>query len=252
MSDKHPYVMTIAGFDPSAGAGILADIKTFESYHTYGFAVNTASTVQNDEEFTSVEWLPTPLILKQMDILLNKFEVTWVKIGLIENISVLYDITSHLKKNYRKVKIIWDPILKASAGFNFHSEIDYQLLGKILKNLYAITPNIPEAEKLFPDFKFDENFNKFLKENKYCNVIIKGGHSASREANDIVFDKKNITVLTGVKYPEYKKHGTGCIFSAALIASLAHNRDFITSCRNAKTYVEVFLTSSKTLLGYHR
>ena len=120
MSTKKPYVLSIAGFDPSAGAGVLADIKTFESNGVYGFGVASALTWQNDIEFEKVEWIDYYKIIQQISVLLRRFDIQYVKIGLIESLHVLNELTRFLKERIKNPVIIYDPILKASAGFVFH------------------------------------------------------------------------------------------------------------------------------------
>src|ERR1700756_3795867 len=120
MLPKRAYVLSIAGFDPSGGAGILADVKTFESNKVYGLGVISANTFQNDEEFNRVDWIPAEKIIEQISILQKRFEFEYVKIGLIENLEVLNKIIEHLKLPTANYRLIWDPILKASAGFEFH------------------------------------------------------------------------------------------------------------------------------------
>lgn len=252
MQDSFQYVMSIAGFDPSTGAGVLADIKTFEAYRLYGLAVNTANTIQNDNEFISVDWVKPEIIFQQIDILMKRFKIEWVKFGLIENLNCLYDSINLLKKYNPNINLVWDPVIKSTTGFHFHNSIDFSLLTEILKSIYIITPNIPEANILFNKIKDFNEFNNYLLENNYCKVLLKGGHSDNKSANDILFTSKEIIEIKGNKYPNYKKHGTGCIYSSALIGSLANGRDLVSSCRNAKTYVEIFLTSNNSLLGFHQ
>src|ERR1700757_2780075 len=124
MNPARKYVLSIAGFDPSGGAGILADIKTFEGNKVYGLGVISANTFQNDKEFKKVDWIPVEKIIEQIDILKTRFEFEYVKIGLIENLEVLNVIISHLTSHIPHLNIIWDPILKASAGYEFHKEVD--------------------------------------------------------------------------------------------------------------------------------
>jgi len=114
--------LSIAGFDPSAGAGVLADIKTFEANGVYGFGVVTALTYQNDIEFDKVEWMDVEKIEEQVAVLLRRFKMRHVKIGLIENIEVLDRLVQFLKTSISDPVIIYDPIIKASAGFTFHLE----------------------------------------------------------------------------------------------------------------------------------
>ena len=145
---KRPYILSIAGFDPSGGAGVLADIKSFESLRCYGLAVNTANTVQNDEEFKSCHWLTWEQIKAQLDILLDRFSIHVVKIGIVENWSTLGKIIDHLQKKISGVKIILDPILKSSSNFEFHSPAQKELEA-LLSKIYLLTPNSLELKKLF-------------------------------------------------------------------------------------------------------
>src|ERR1700756_4286511 len=172
MVSKRLYVLSIAGFDPSGGAGVLADIKTVESNKVYGLGVISANTFQNDTEFGKVDWISVEKIIEQITILQKRFEFEYVKIGLIENLETLDKIISYLISKNANTKIIWDPILKASAGFEFHKEIDSTLLEKICKQLYVITPNVPEALSL-GSFKDAVENAKHL--SKSCHVFLKGG-----------------------------------------------------------------------------
>src|SRR5260221_632714 len=108
MPKERPCVLSIAGFDPSGGAGILADIKTFEQHKVSGMGVVTGLTFQNDSEFDGVKWIEPNEIIKQIDVLTRKFKFQFVKIGMLESLDVLEKIISRLKANGSK--LIWDPI----------------------------------------------------------------------------------------------------------------------------------------------
>ena len=123
MTNKRPKVLTIAGFDPSAGAGVLADVKTFENIGVYGFAVTTSITYQNENKFGDVKWLSIKQIKNQIYPILELHKIEFVKVGLIEDFKTLSAIIELLKAHNPTIKIIWDPILRASAGFNFHKKI---------------------------------------------------------------------------------------------------------------------------------
>ena len=187
MSNKRIYVLSVAGFDPSAGAGILADIKTFESNKVYGLGVVSANTFQNDAEFKHVDWISAEKIIEQISILQKRFEFEYVKIGLIENLQVLNEVISYLNTHISNPKIIWDPILKASAGFKFHKEVDKNLLEKICKQLYLITPNVPETLSLGSFKDATENAKQL---STYCNVFLKGGHAEKKVGYDTLFLKE--------------------------------------------------------------
>ncbi|HXU28196.1 MAG TPA: hydroxymethylpyrimidine/phosphomethylpyrimidine kinase [Bacteroidia bacterium] len=250
MVSKRLYVLSIAGFDPSGGAGVLADVKTFESNKVYGLGVISANTFQNDTEFKSVDWISAEKIIEQITILQKRFEFEYVKIGLIENLATLDKIVSYLISKTPTVKIIWDPILKASAGFEFHKQVDSVLLEKICKQLYIITPNVPEALSL-GSFKDATENAKHI--SKYCHVFLKGGHAEKKVGYDTLFLKEGKQFSFRPKTKNiFPKHGSGCVLSSALTANLAKGEDLQRACLKAKQYTERILSSNKILLGYHK
>ena len=250
MSKERPCVLSIAGFDPSGGAGILADIKTFEQHKVLGMGVVTGLTFQNDSEFDGVRWIDTNEIIKQIEVLTRKYKFEFVKIGMLESLKVLETIIEKTKNQELRTKLIWDPILKASAGFEIHKGFEKEKIIFILKNIFLITPNIDEIRILT-----DENDEmKAAKElSTYCNVFLKGGHSKEKQGRDYLF------TTDGKMFP-YKakeiskagKHGSGCVLSSAITSNLANGLSLQRSCLKAKDYVTKFLMSNKTLLGYHK
>ena len=248
---SRPNVITIAGFDPSAGAGILADIKTFENHKVYGFAVNTANTWQNDIEFTGLSAVEISDIIKQIELQYNRFEINFAKIGLVTSLLDVNKIVNYLIKRNPKITIIWDPIISATAGFNFIKDIDRKELQEILSKIYLITPNIDEAKILFKNNISIEHLLELSSRTNYPNILLKGGHAKSTEAKDILFEN-------GIKYEfktqmlsGYSKHGTGCVLSAAITANLANGFILNEACEKAKKYVYNFIKSNETRLGYH-
>jgi len=241
------HLLSIAGFDPSGGAGILADIKTFEANKVFGLGVCTAITFQNDSEFEGVNWIGEEDIKKQLDILLRKFHVEWVKIGLIEDMSVLNNLLDYLKDYNPTINIIWDPIIKASAGFVFHQGIDSTILKEICKKLYMITPNLEEIKKLLPNVSPEKGANEL---SSYCNVLLKGGHGESDKARDLLFENGLITMFESDKVAS-QKHGTGCVLSSAILTNLAKGYDLKSACREGKEYITDFIKSDSGLLGFH-
>lgn len=248
MSASRPYVLSIAGFDPSAGAGILSDIKTFESNGVYGLGVCSALTFQNDISFEKVDWLSPENIISQIEVLSKRFDFSYVKIGLIWNLKSLEIIINFLKGLKREIKIVWDPILSASAAFEFHKEINNEALKKICAEIYLVTPNWIEVSKLVTSPNAIESANLL---NDYCNVFLKGGHSGEEQANDILFSNKQQYLFKQERILNRDKHGSGCVLSSAITAELAKGRDLIKACELAKKYMTVFLKSSDNLLGFH-
>ena len=250
MSPVRKYVLSIAGFDPSGGAGVLADIKTFESNKVYGLGVISANTFQNDEEFNKVDWVPVDKIIEQIDILKKRFEFEYVKIGLVENLEVLNILVSSLRSQVSSLKIVWDPILKASAGFEFHKEVNKALSENICRELYLITPNMPEALQLGIHTEATENAKHL---SQFCNVFLKGGHAEKKVGYDTLFLKEGKQFSFRPKIKDvFSKHGSGCVLSSAITANLAKGEDLHRACLKAKQYTEKVLNSNKTLLGFHK
>lgn len=242
-----PYVLSIAGFDPSGGAGILADIKTFEAHRTLGLGVCSALTYQTERTFEGVSWVGELTIIKQLEPLLRTYPAEYVKIGLIENVQVLSSVISYLLAKRPTIHIIWDPILSASAGYDFHSSIPEELLVELAKKVYLITPNLKEIKRIFPNLEEGEAATLL---SKSCNVFLKGGHSTDNTSNDILYTKGEKIVFEAAKLHN-DKHGTGCVLSSSITALLAKGLQLEEACKKAKEYTTNFIASNSTLLGYH-
>ncbi len=252
MSVKRPIVLSIAGFDPSAGAGLLADIKTFEQHNVYGLAVSTSQTLQTEDKFFSIRWEKLSDVLKATQTMLREYDVKIVKIGIVENLSALSKIVSLIQKTNSKVKIVVDPIIKSSTNFDFwQGGIDSSVLQSLLKNIYLLTPNVLEAVSLAEaQSRGEKNAHdsaEYL--SQFCNVLLKGGHSKEKGV-DILFTKSDSVKIKVGKSSVSPKHGSGCILSAAITANLALGNDLEKSCRLAKKYTEQILSSNNTNLAY--
>lgn len=247
---ERAFALSIAGFDPSSGAGVTADIKTFEQHNIQGLGVNTAITYQNESEFLSVDWLSFEQMRKQIDILLSKYQLEYVKIGLIENFEVLKQIVALLKGFDNRIKIIWDPILKASANFDFHNKISRTEVFDLLEDIYLVTPNIPECNALFGTSETDEIQSVIAKLN-LSKVLLKGGHSETNNVSDFLIEVNSISTFHGQRLENKDKHGTGCVLSSAICSNLAKGLTLQASIQNAKQYVTNFIDSNNGLLGFH-
>jgi hydroxymethylpyrimidine/phosphomethylpyrimidine kinase len=248
MAELMNGVLSIAGFDPSGGAGILADIKTFEANRVYGMGVLSALTFQNDIQFDGLRWIEIDEILKQISVLQKRFEFSVIKIGLIENLAVLEVVVKALKQALPGCRIIWDPIVKASAGFQFHGHFEKAPLSAVLENLFLVTPNTEEVIFLAGN---DNPLEAAQILAKYTNVLLKGGHSKEEPGVDYLFKSDQLEKILPTEEKVFVKHGSGCVLSAAIASNLAKGNDLITACQNAKIYVELFLSSNETLIGTH-
>ncbi len=250
MTTHRPYVMSIAGFDPTAGAGLLADIKCFELLDVYGFGICTALTIQTDRDFLKNDWLSATQIIEQMTPLLSRFTVSAVKIGLIQDISVMLQVITYLKKHAPAVRIVMDPVLKATAGYAFHDwENGLKHLQPILTQIDLITPNYPEMMSLGGK---QEVFATAAAWAVHAPVLLKGGHLEADTGTDHLFAGEKVHVLKPRTTAIYQKHGSGCVLSSAITAQLAKGFSLPEACISAKNYVEQFLNSNQSLLGYHK
>ncbi|MEK6615007.1 MAG: hydroxymethylpyrimidine/phosphomethylpyrimidine kinase [Bacteroidota bacterium] len=249
MPKERPCVLSIAGFDPSGGAGILADIKTFEQHKVLGMGVVTGLTFQNDSEFDGVKWIEINEITKQMDVPTRKFKFEFIKIGMIQNLEMLEKIIAGCRLPVAGCKIIWDPIVKASAGFQIHKSFEKEKLISILKNIFLITPNTDEIKILTGE---NDEMKGAKEVSKHCNVFLKGGHSSEKKGRDYLFTTDGkVFPYKAKKISTVGKHGSGCVLSSAITANLANGNDIQRSCLKGKDYVTKFLMSNKTLVGYH-
>ena len=250
-----PIVLSIAGLDPCGGAGLLADIKTFEEHKVYGLGICTAQTIQTESEFISIKWNDEKEILTALKTMLSHYDIKAIKIGIVENIARLKSIVSLIHEIKPAIKIVWDTVIKSTTGFDFWSgEMNEDYLKEILLKTYLITPNYNEAIKLVPHSSAKEAA-KIL--SAYCNVLLKGGHNEDEIGVDYLYLRTEPYLNEAIKTANLEdniispKHGSGCVLSSAITTNLALGHDLHTSCTNAKRYIERFLSSNKTLLGYH-
>jgi hydroxymethylpyrimidine/phosphomethylpyrimidine kinase len=248
MQDKRPIVMSIAGMDPSAGAGLLADIKTFEQHKVYGLGISTAQTLQTDNQFFSIRWEETDDILEAIEKMLSNYEVKAIKIGIVKNISALDQIVSLINFIDSNIKIVVDPVIKSSTGFSFWDKIDQAILFQLLTKIFLLTPNYNEALQLIPSTDAKKSAEEL---STYCNVLLKGGHNKEEEGVDYLYTQSGVKKIPGETENIFPKHGSGCVLSSAITANIALGFDLIHSCQNAKKYIEQFLTSNKSPSGYH-
>ncbi len=251
---SRPYVLTIAGFDPSSGAGLTSDIKAFEAMQCYGLAVCTANTIQNDIEFTKCHWIDIEVIKNQIEILFDRFDIEYVKIGIIQDWKILNAITDVLVEKNEKIKIVFDPILKSSSQFDFQN-MSYRTqfeseFDKMLDKIYLLTPNYQEIEKLYVDKTIEETIKHITSK---TNVFLKGGHRKDTVGKDQLFTKNNGHFTLNPKgQNNSEKHGSGCVVSSAITAYLALGFPLLKACFKGKRYNEKVLSSNPGLLGYHK
>ncbi|WP_405321823.1 bifunctional hydroxymethylpyrimidine kinase/phosphomethylpyrimidine kinase [Methanobrevibacter thaueri] len=226
-------VMSIAGVDPSGGAGVLTDIKAFQAIGVYGCGIVTALTAQNPFNFFSTMPVPEEFIEEQIDSVMDSYDVEFIKTGMLYSPEIIKLVSKKIREY--DLKAVVDPVMVATSGGDLTREDIAKAFNKYLLPLSVLTtPNVSEAEKL-TDFKINTKedaieASKMIK----CNNIITGGHLDG--INTINIDGE-ISIVKQKLIETDNLHGTGCNLSAAITAFLAKNNDLHTSIINALDYV---------------
>ena len=234
-----PILLTIAGFDPSCGAGTVADLKTFAAHGCYGVAAITALTVQNTQTVEDVQNTPSATLRAQLEVLAKDSEIAAVKIGMLGNRGNAAGVAEFLDA-HKFAHIVHDPVMKSSTGTELLDAAGVKfIVTELLKRSSVITPNVPEAEALtgmtIKDIADMEAVARKIVEMGARAVIVKGGHM--ERAVDVLFDGAQIVQLAGDRPKEETLHGTGCTFAAAIAAQLASGRSLVEAATLAKAYV---------------
>ena len=241
-------VLSIAGSDCSAGAGIQADLKTFVANGVYGMTVITSLTAQNPQKVKMLEDVSIEMLEKQIEAIFDVMEVSAVKIGMLnskENGEVIYE---KLLK-YKVKNIVLDPVMIATSGNSLiKDETKDFLVNKLFKIADIITPNLDETKEIVKIILNNENIENIDSIEKMKNygkviadftkkwVLIKGGH-LSNSAVDILMNKDEIYILEGEKISSNNTHGTGCSLSSAIASNLAKDYSMLDSVKKAKNFV---------------
>lgn len=244
-------VLSIAGFDPSSGAGITADIKTIAAHKCYGITCITALTVQSTRGVRMVEPLEGRIISETLEELNADFDIAAIKIGMLGSAEAARAVAAFLKRNQPK-NVVLDPVLKSSSGMDLISDEGVQILKQRLLGLaLVITPNAAEAGALTGlSTNTPEEIEAAawkLRRAGTRNVIVTGGHlDPPRDLLSIESHRDAVT-LTGEKISSRSTHGTGCAFATALACRLAMGKSVLEAARNAKSFVESALKKAPGL-----
>jgi hydroxymethylpyrimidine/phosphomethylpyrimidine kinase len=234
-----PILLTIAGFDPSCGAGTVADLKTFAAHGCYGVAAITSLTVQNTQGVEAVHNTPSAELREQLEVLAKDCDIAAVKIGMLGNRGNALVVGEFLDAHKFAI-VVHDPVMKSSSGTELLDAGGVKYIStEMLKRASVITPNVDEAAVLtgmeIKDIAAMEAAARKIVEMGSRAVIVKGGHMD--RAIDVVFDGNEVVQLGGDKVKFENTHGTGCTFASALTAQLAAGRGLIEAATLAKAYV---------------
>ena len=236
-------VMSIAGVDPSGGAGIFADIKTFQALGVYGTGIVTALTAQNPQKMYSLKAIETSYVEEQIDAILDTYNVEYIKTGMLYSTDIIKSVSKKIREY--NLKAVVDPVMVATSGGELaKNDLSQNLLKYLLPKAILTTPNVSEAEKL-TNIKItnEEEAKKACEKlGKTCNTIITGGH-----LNGI--NTINIDGSTSIFKQKLLKtdnlHGSGCNFSAAIVSYLSQKNDLKTSILKASDYTYESIKNGK-------
>ncbi len=236
-------VMSIAGVDPSGGAGVFADIKTFQALGVYGTGIVTALTAQNPQKMFSLKAIESSYVEEEIDAVLDSYNIEYIKTGMLYSKDIIKSISKKIKEY--NLKAVVDPVMVATSGGELaKNDLAQSLIKYLLPKAILTTPNVSEAEKLTKLKITNKEEAKIACEklSKTCNNIITGGHLNG--INTMSIDGK-ISVLKQELLKTDNLHGSGCNFSAAIVSYLSQKNDLKTSILKASDYTYESIKNGK-------
>ena len=233
--------LTIAGSDSCGGAGIQADLKSFQANGVYGMSVITAVTVQNTIGAFGIQDITPEIIEGQINAIFEDIRVDAIKIGMVSKIESIKSIAQSLRKVQDLPKIVLDPVMISKSGFNLLSRDAKDTLVKELFPLAElITPNLPEAEEILGikirNIEEMKEAALMLRKLGPKSVLVKGGH-LKNDSTDLLFDGEKFFLLPQERINTNHTHGTGCTLSSAIAANLAKGMTIEESVKLGKKYI---------------
>jgi hydroxymethylpyrimidine/phosphomethylpyrimidine kinase len=246
-SSRPPVALTIAGSDPSGGAGQEADLKTFLRHGVYGLNLTTLLTVQNTRGVRAVRTLDPAFLERQWKALFADFRPDVIKLGALGALPMARRVIKLLNTNEaRGIPVVFDPVLGSTSGSPLLDPRALALLRRtLLPRSRVVTPNLPEFDALFGSFPASMSPPERLRslgKLPYA-ILLKGGHAAgvagarSDRCDDWLWEDGKLTTLKGVRHPIGNVHGTGCTLASAIAANLAKGQGLVAACRAAKAFV---------------
>lgn len=240
-----PNVVSIAGVDPSGGAGVLADVKAMSACGAYACGVIAALTAQNTQTVTGVMPVPAPFLKEQIDTLFDDVRIDAVKIGMLGTVEQIETVADALVRRKPRF-VVLDPVMVAKGGSRLlAADAVDALKERLLPLATIITPNLSEAMCLLgrEEDVTEEEFPEVARElwkllgRRNAWVYLKGGHLEGESAYDLLFNNVVSVPFTAPRVPTKNTHGTGCTLSSAIAAFLPQSVDVPEACRRAKEYL---------------
>ena len=252
----HPRVLSIAGSDPSGGAGIQADLKSIAAHGGYGMAAITALTAQNTRGVSAVHVPPVEFLRRQLEDISADVAIDAVKIGMLGDADVINEVRSWLAK-VRPAVVVLDPVMVATSGDRLLRESGEAALRDLLPLAGLVTPNIPELAMLLGEAEA-QDWATALEQGKRLaaecgnTVLVKGGHLAGEECPDALVNtagllRHDVIEIAGPRIATKNSHGTGCSLSSAIATVQARTGDWEASLRAVKPWLVEALATADVL-----
>jgi hydroxymethylpyrimidine/phosphomethylpyrimidine kinase len=251
---RPPVVLTIAGSDPSGGAGIQADLKTFSALGAYGTAVITALTAQSTQGVTGVHTVPPEFVRAQLDTLVADVNVDAIKIGMLANAPTVRAVADFLRgftPDHQPV-VVLDPVMVSTSGSRLLADDAVVAMRELLPLAHVITPNLPEAAVLLDqrqatDLAQMRDQGRNLLRLGARRVLLKGGHLTGKDATDLWLDAAGEQLFSEPRVATVNTHGTGCSLSSAMAALAVRSPSWTWTVSQAKRWLTGALKAADSL-----
>ena len=245
-----PNILSIAGSDPSGGAGVQADVKAISANGGYAMAAITGLTAQNTRGVRAVEMVSPAMVAAQIAAIREDIRIDAVKIGMLGDAATIAAVAEAL--DGLEAPIVLDPVMVAKGGDRLLAEDAVAALHELLPRAAVLTPNLPEAADLLGEAEARDRAGMraqadALRAKGPAAVLIKGGHMAGEEAIDLLSTADGVTELAAPRTPTRNTHGTGCTLSSALAAQIGAGHPLPEAARRAKAYTAAAIAAAGAL-----
>ncbi|UQX03463.1 bifunctional hydroxymethylpyrimidine kinase/phosphomethylpyrimidine kinase [Streptomyces sp. RerS4] len=246
-----PVALTIAGSDPSGGAGLQADLKVFSALGAYGTGVVTALTAQSTRGVSAVHYPPPEFLESQLDELLADVRIDTVKIGMLGDARLVEVVADRLTR-HRPRHVVLDPVMVAKSGDRLlAADSVVALRTRLLPLVDLVTPNLPEAAELLGEESAHDEEGMYEQARRLAElcprVLLKGGHLAGEDSVDLFREGERTTWLSAPRVHTKNTHGTGCALSSAIAALRPQRPDWMGAIADAKSYLTEALRHADSL-----
>jgi hydroxymethylpyrimidine/phosphomethylpyrimidine kinase len=250
-----PITLTIAGSDSGGGAGIQADLKTFEAFGCFGTSVVTAITAQNTRGVTAVHAIPTEVVAAQIDAVADDLPPAAVKTGMLASTELVETVVAGIDR-HDLGPVVVDPVMVATSGDRLlDAGSERAVVELLLPRATLVTPNLPEASILaarsVESFDAMEDAARAIADLGASAVLLKGGHLGGETLVDVLWHDGSVHRWERSRLETRHTHGTGCTLSSAIAAGLAHGRSLEDAVAAGLTYVRRAIEAAPGLGGGH-